>query len=140
MISFASDPTDIKNFTQTSSGQDQPPIRDWFQIDGEDICIGVDITSVGYSSAHNGTNATIAVLYQGGDGSLYQCADVVLSSSATVPSNVTCSNEYSTTSIGTATGTSTASASATTSHNGAERLGVGIGTLVTLFGFALYLL
>jgi hypothetical protein len=134
MIAFDPAPSDIRNFTQTSSGQAQPPIRNWFQIDGSAICIGVDISSIGYPSATNGTKATLAVQYNGGDGALFQCSDIILSTSATIPSNDTCTGEFSTTSVGTAT------AAAATTHSAAGQLEVSIASLLTIFGFAAYLL
>jgi hypothetical protein len=135
MISFANAPSDIRNFTQTSTGLAQPPIRNWFQIDGEAICIGVDISSIGYPQATNGTNATLAVQYDGGDGNLFQCSDIILVNSATIPSNDTCTGEFSTTAVGTAT-----AAGSTATHSGAGSLEVSIASLVTIFGFAAYLL
>jgi hypothetical protein len=72
MISFVDAPTDIKNFTFTPSGAAQAPLRDFFQVNSEDICIEVNIASVGYPNATEGTRATIAVEYSGGDGNLFQ--------------------------------------------------------------------
>jgi hypothetical protein len=72
LISFAANPTDIKNFTTASDGSTQAPVRDWFRVDGADLCIGVDIQSLGYPNGTDGTNATIAVQYSGGDGDLFQ--------------------------------------------------------------------
>ncbi|KAI7851647.1 hypothetical protein BDC45DRAFT_515502 [Circinella umbellata] len=45
-------------------------------------CLPIDLSSVSNASA--GTNATIQVIYDGGDGSLYQCVDVTLAEN---PSN-----------------------------------------------------
>ncbi|KAF9167426.1 hypothetical protein BGX21_010532 [Mortierella sp. AD011] len=43
-------------------------------------CLSFNLTSI--PGAANNTNATIQLVYSGGDGSLYQCADVVLVTSA----------------------------------------------------------
>ncbi|CAG8778545.1 17223_t:CDS:2, partial [Acaulospora colombiana] len=67
LISFAPNPSNIKNFTTASDGSTQAPVRDWFRVDGSDLCIGVDIQSLGYANGTDGTNATIAVQYSGGD-------------------------------------------------------------------------
>jgi len=58
------------------------------------------------SGVADGVNVTLQFTFDGGDGLLYQCADLTLSSTATtvLPANVTCSNV-----------TTTASASATPS-------------------------
>ncbi|KAF8939298.1 hypothetical protein BGZ58_010195 [Dissophora ornata] len=44
-------------------------------------CLSLNLTS--FTGAVNNTNATIQVIYNGGDGELYQCADVVLVANAT---------------------------------------------------------
>ena len=72
MISFKSNPTNISDFTNSTTGQTQAPVRDFFQVDGEDLCIGVDIKSIGYPNVTEGTLATLAVQYSGGDGNLFQ--------------------------------------------------------------------
>ncbi|KAI9488539.1 hypothetical protein BDB00DRAFT_847681 [Zychaea mexicana] len=41
-----------------------------------EACLPVDLSSVSNASA--GTNATLQITYNGGDGTLYQCADVTL--------------------------------------------------------------
>ncbi|CAG7848051.1 SubName: Full=Uncharacterized protein {ECO:0000313/EMBL:CCA71822.1} [Serendipita indica DSM 11827] len=124
MISFKTNPTNISDFTNSTTGQTQAPVRDFFQVDGEDICIGVNVKSIGYQNVTEGTPATLAVQYAGGDGNLFQCADIVLLSNATIPSNVTCSNEYNVptgTGTGGSSGTPTASSSTTSSTGGTER-------------------
>ncbi|KIM33896.1 hypothetical protein M408DRAFT_325468 [Serendipita vermifera MAFF 305830] len=146
LISFVDNPTDIKNFTFTPSGEAQAPVRDFFQVTMDDVCIGVDIGAIGYANATDGARATIAIQYQGGDSNLYQCADVILASNATIPSNITCNNEYTVTTAGASptgspSGSSSPSASATSSRNGAEQMTVGLGfggVLLALLGAALF--
>jgi hypothetical protein len=78
LITFDQNPTDIKNFTTTANGTQQAPLRNFFQVNGGDICIGVNVGSIGYPEAKNGTNATISVQYSGGDGDLWQVSSSLL--------------------------------------------------------------
>lgn len=65
-------PTHIRNFTRNLNGSSQAPLRDWQPVTGGEICIGVNIASMGYPNATEGTNATISVQAAGGDGDLFQ--------------------------------------------------------------------
>lgn len=60
------------NFTHNLNGTSQPALRDWQPVGGGEICIGVNINSLGYPNATEGINATIAVQAAGGDGNLFQ--------------------------------------------------------------------
>ncbi|KAH9043732.1 hypothetical protein EDB85DRAFT_2205590 [Lactarius pseudohatsudake] len=89
LLSTVQDPTSFDNFT-TSSGQQQF-VRDFAM------------------AFKTGANVTIQLVFNGGDGSLYQCSDLTLSKSFTVPSNVSCSNVTTTSSSSTPSATSASS-------------------------------
>ncbi|KAG8805431.1 hypothetical protein FRC17_005522, partial [Serendipita sp. 399] len=116
MISFSTNPTTIADFTNTTTGGEQKPVREFLTVEGEDICIGVDIRSVGYPNATDSTPATLSVLYEGGDGPLFQCADIVLSATATIPANETCATTYPISTASSVSSGTSGAASATTSH------------------------
>ncbi|KAI9445441.1 hypothetical protein H4582DRAFT_1806649 [Lactarius indigo] len=103
LLSTVQDPTSFDNFT-TSSGQQQLA-RNFASGSGEGgFCIPLDLNNTGISGVQNNANVTIQFLFNGGDGSLFQCADLTLSNNFTIPSSVSCSN-------GTSTGTSSTSTS-----------------------------
>lgn len=77
LVSFSENPTNFTDWTKTASGAANPPLRDFFKVDGESICIGVNIKSLGYEGAKDGANATILVQYSGGDGDLFQVSIAV---------------------------------------------------------------
>ncbi|KAF9347342.1 hypothetical protein BGX26_001165 [Mortierella sp. AD094] len=54
-------------------------------------CLSFNLTSI--PGAANNTNATIQLVYNGGDGPLYQCADVVLVTSAPGFDKTQCIND-----------------------------------------------
>ncbi|KAG0208508.1 hypothetical protein BGX28_000562 [Mortierella sp. GBA30] len=73
-------------------------------------CLPLDLSS--FKGAANNTNATIQIIYNGGDSPLYQCADVVLVTSAPAFNTSMCQNNNggaSTTSPGGATPTNAGS-------------------------------
>lgn len=72
LISFKQNPTTFADWTNSTTGQAQPALRDFFQTSGSSICIGVDVQSRNYADAKDGANATILVQYSGGDGDLFQ--------------------------------------------------------------------
>jgi hypothetical protein len=117
----------------------------FFQTSGEGLaCFNVDLSKSGVSGIQDGANVTIEVVFDGGDGQLYQCADLTLSSSATIPSNATssCHNITSAeSSSGTATSTSTSPAKTGTALGlkDVTALPVVIAGLVALVGAALVL-
>ncbi|TNY17665.1 hypothetical protein DMC30DRAFT_333637, partial [Rhodotorula diobovata] len=92
-LSLDSNPTSFADFNETSTGQSYGPLKPFGQISGTgDYCFTVDVASLGLSDLSNGTVATLQVEYNGGDGYLFQCADVVLVSDFSLPSNVSCAN------------------------------------------------
>ncbi|KAE9410821.1 hypothetical protein BT96DRAFT_912264 [Gymnopus androsaceus JB14] len=91
LITNVSNPTSFDNFTQ---------ITPFFQESIEGLfCMHFDLSSTNVTSAggiplQNGDNVTMQILYNGGDGNLYQCADLTLSDSATT-SSISCTNTTS---------------------------------------------
>ncbi|KIM48435.1 hypothetical protein M413DRAFT_440167 [Hebeloma cylindrosporum] len=103
LISTLPDPKSFNNFSQVNS---------FFQIQGEGaFCIPLDFSKSNVTSLSTGQNVTIQIVFDGGDGQLYQCADLTLSNSFTIPTNVSCTNATSTATSSGATSTSTGAAS-----------------------------
>ncbi|KAG9314651.1 hypothetical protein JVU11DRAFT_5456 [Chiua virens] len=133
LISTAQDPTSWSAFN-SSSGASQLVVP-YFQTNGEGLyCFPINIAASNVSGIQNGANVTIQIVFDGGDGQLYQCADLTLSTNATVPGNATssCTNV-----------TATASASlpsATTSSSAAGRnMEISTVSALVLAGIALFL-
>jgi len=85
-ISFNSNPNSFTQFNTSSDGKNYPFLIPVNQIAEGPACWNLNVSSLNVPEAKNGTNATIVVLFDGGDGTLYQCADLVLSSDTNVPS------------------------------------------------------
>ncbi|POY72390.1 hypothetical protein BMF94_4694 [Rhodotorula taiwanensis] len=120
-ISFDSNPSNFSAFNQTASGQQYGLLDPFGGISGTgEFCFRVDIASLGVSGLTNGSVATLQVEFNGGDGSLFQCSDLVLVDNYSVPSNVTCQNATSSTSASSSAG---ASASGSTGAAGAKSTG-----------------
>ncbi|KAF8078384.1 hypothetical protein FPV67DRAFT_1404369 [Lyophyllum atratum] len=96
LAASAANPTSFDNFTQ---------VIPFFQTQGEGLfCIPLDFSSHANSTGFkDGQNVTIQIVFDGGDGNLYQCADLTLSSNFKISSDVTCTNATGSSS---ATGTS----------------------------------
>ena len=116
-------------------------VRDYAREEGAGtFCIPLDIAAANIPGAVDGANVTIQVVFEGGDGNLYQvhllvdmlihqiltvhvqCADLTLSSNFTTPSSVSCANEtvsgHSESSTSTAPSTSSTSGSSGNSDMG----------------------
>ncbi|KJA25950.1 hypothetical protein HYPSUDRAFT_133890 [Hypholoma sublateritium FD-334 SS-4] len=131
LISTLDNPQSFNNFSQVNS---------FFQDDGEGLfCFPLDfatsnVTSLGLKS---GDNVTIQIVFDGGDGQLYQCADLTLSDNFNISSSVSCTNATGST---TTTSTSpSATSSTTTSSAMSNYLAVNsaIGILFAVVGLAL---
>jgi len=110
LISIVQDPTSFNNFTNSSGGQQF--VRNFASGSGEGgFCIPLNLNNTGISGVQNGANVTLQYLYDGGDGTLYQCSDLTLSNNFTVPSNISCSNATSTSSSSAPSASSTSSKS-----------------------------
>jgi hypothetical protein len=70
MISTSSDPTSFSNF-RNSSGGDQLAVP-YFQSGGTSGCIAVNVSDSGLSGLNDGSNVTLQMVFNGGDGILYQ--------------------------------------------------------------------
>ncbi|KAG6829976.1 hypothetical protein H0H92_002781 [Tricholoma furcatifolium] len=107
----------------------------FFETEGEGLfCFPFNLSAVTNvtSPLKSGENVTLQFVYDGGDGILYQCADLTLSDDATVPSNVSCTNATGSTTTS-ATASSTTSTSPPSSTNGAMKgLASGIAGLLVL--------
>jgi hypothetical protein len=82
ILSTDQDPTSFDNFTN-SSGQDQYA-RDVASASGEGgFCIPLDLSNTGIGGVADGANVTIQLIFNGGDGQLYQvCLRVAFPSSS----------------------------------------------------------
>ncbi|KAI5123578.1 hypothetical protein M0805_003396 [Coniferiporia weirii] len=93
LISIEQNPTNFSVFTTSSSGVNLPVAVPFFQASGEGpACIAIDIANLDIPGVKDQSNVTIQVRFDGGDGDLFQCADLTLSSNFTIPSNISCSN------------------------------------------------
>jgi len=140
LVSTASNPSNFSDFN-FPNGTNQLAVN-FFQTSGEGLaCFNINLTKSGVSGIQDGANVTVEIVFDGGDGQLYQCADLTLSSSATVPSNATSSckdvTSAQSTSSGTSTSTSPASTGAAASLKDVTILPIAIAALVALIGAAL---
>ncbi|KAJ7745912.1 hypothetical protein DFH07DRAFT_889913 [Mycena maculata] len=121
-ISTIQDPTSFNDFAQ---------IVPFFKDSGEGLfCFPLDLLSTNATGLTSGENVTIQITFDGGDGELFQCADLTLSSTATIPSNVSCTNGTSSAS-GSATSTAPAGASATSGSPANTTSGSSAGAATT---------
>ncbi|KAG1757901.1 hypothetical protein EDB19DRAFT_1659702 [Suillus lakei] len=103
IVSTDQDPNTFSDFNSSSGYQIVVP---FFQQSGEGLyCFSIDLAAaaVNESGIKDGANVTIQVVFNGGDGELYQCADLTLSANMTVPpanASSGCTNVSSTTSSG----------------------------------------
>ncbi|KAF8898353.1 hypothetical protein BD779DRAFT_1483499 [Infundibulicybe gibba] len=133
LLSTASNSTSFNNFV---------PVMPFFQQQGEGVfCVPLDFASTNATGLMDGQNVTIQILFDGGDGPLYQCADLTLSSNFSAPSGVNCTNKISNppSSFANTTGTSSTTPSSTP-QSAAHRTGIFIGGGVSLVFFATGLL
>ncbi|KZT51058.1 hypothetical protein CALCODRAFT_153599 [Calocera cornea HHB12733] len=140
VISFDQNPLNFSEFNMTASGQPLPFLEPYFTISYQgEACFPVDVLA-SIPGVANGTNATIQVYFNGGDGELYQCSDVVLLTNYTVPSGTTCFNGTSPTG---SSSTSPSSSPTTTPASGAVPQSViaagALGMVVSVAALALAL-
>ncbi|RDX56087.1 hypothetical protein OH76DRAFT_1337274 [Lentinus brumalis] len=65
----------------------------FFSTTGEgSFCVDVDLAKSGISGIQNGANVTLQFVFDGGDGQLYQCADVTLADNFTIATSISCKN------------------------------------------------
>ncbi|WWC99593.1 hypothetical protein V866_006497 [Kwoniella sp. B9012] len=125
-ISTSSSPTSFDDFNTTSNGTSIPLASPIFQVKEGEACFNVDLGGLGVGLT-NGSEVTLQVQYDGGDGNLYQCTDLVLIEGYSIPSNETCTNDASTASNASTTtsGASTSAASTASSSSSASASGSG---------------
>jgi hypothetical protein len=71
LLSTVQDPTSFNNFTNSTGGQQLA--RNFATASGEGgFCIPLNLSASGISGVTDGANVTIQLLFNGGDGSLYQ--------------------------------------------------------------------
>ncbi|WVW82200.1 hypothetical protein I302_104206 [Kwoniella bestiolae CBS 10118] len=153
-ISTSSNPTSFNDFNTTSNGTSIPLATPIFQVKQGEYCFNVDLGGLGVGLS-NGSEVTLQVQYDGGDGNLYQCTDLILIEGYSIPSNETCTNDASlsnataSSTTSSASGASTSAASPSASASGSsgsssgafarvELASVGlIGSLVGMAGLML---
>ncbi|OCF42434.1 hypothetical protein I317_03679 [Kwoniella heveanensis CBS 569] len=116
-ISTSSNPTSFDDFNTTSNGTSIPLATDFFQVTSGDKCFNVNLGALGLGLT-NGSEVTLQIQYDGGDGNLYQCADLVLIDGYSVPSNETCTSDAAT--AGNATSSATTGGSSSTVASGSS--------------------
>ncbi|KAF9042094.1 hypothetical protein BJ165DRAFT_1327426, partial [Panaeolus papilionaceus] len=90
IISTVSNPNNFDNFT--ANGQQQL-VRGFAHEDNAGtFCMPLNISAANIPGVGDGSNVTIQVVFEGGDGNLYQCADLTLSANLTSVSDFTCEN------------------------------------------------
>ncbi|OCH96596.1 hypothetical protein OBBRIDRAFT_765503 [Obba rivulosa] len=126
IISTVQNPNNFANFTD-SSGNEQTAIP-FFQTSGEgSFCAPLDISDITGVTLKAGMNVTVQWIFDGGDGELFQCADLTLADIP--PPNITCTNATNAAvtplssapafTTGSSTGSSTSSAPSASNTNGA---------------------
>lgn len=71
ILSTVQDPNNFKNFTD-SSGNEQLA-KQFFETTGEGaFCMPIDLLAANIAGVKDGANVTIQLVFDGGDGQLYQ--------------------------------------------------------------------
>jgi len=101
LVATSQDPTSFGDFKQSIP---------FFQVNGEgQFCIPFNLSSTNVTGLSAGQNLTLQFEFDGGDGALFQCADITLANTVSLAS---CSNG---TGVSTASGSSSATASSSAS-------------------------
>ncbi|GHJ89253.1 hypothetical protein NliqN6_5655 [Naganishia liquefaciens] len=111
-VSTSENPTNWSDFSSTMA-------KNWFTGPNGAACTNIDMSQLNMNLT-NGSLVTIQMVANGGDGNLYQCADLILLEGYTAPSNETCSNDVSLASNATATATPSLGQSASATSTGAS--------------------
>ncbi|RSH80006.1 uncharacterized protein EHS24_009677 [Apiotrichum porosum] len=123
MLSTSENPTSFSDFNTTSNGTNIPAVTNWFPVSEGEDCWNIDLEALGLGLT-NGSLVTLQILFNGGDGPLYQCTDLVLLSNYTLPSNRTCSNDtaasYTATAGASQTSTPSTASASTTAKSSAD--------------------
>ncbi|KAF9499881.1 hypothetical protein BDN71DRAFT_1383328 [Pleurotus eryngii] len=128
MVSTVQNPNNFDNF---SSASGEPQFVNAFQSspDAGVLCFPLDFSQSNITGVRDGANVTVQVVVAGSDGSLYQCADLTLSSNATT--SFTCANETTSSHDSGSNSSSTAGGSSDSSNNNS-----GLGRASTLSAYA----
>ncbi|KAN0090749.1 hypothetical protein V8E55_004315 [Tylopilus felleus] len=133
IISTDQDPTSFADFNSSSGYQ---MVVSYFQTSGEGMfCFPINITASNVTGIQDGANVTIQVIFDGGDGVLFQCADLTLSANVTVPRGATSTCTNITSSVAASSPTATASSAA-----GKNMVAMSSFAAVVLTGLALLIL
>ncbi|KAG1749698.1 uncharacterized protein EDB91DRAFT_1046516 [Suillus paluster] len=127
------------NFSDFNSSSGYQLAVQFFQQSGEgDYCFPIDLATSNIAGVKDGANVTIQIVFDGGDGTLYQCADLTLSANVTTPTGTTsdCTNVTSSSSTATTTATSPSSTSSGSASKGVE---VGSGVIAGVFSMLMLL-
>ena len=73
MISIEQNPTNFSVFNTSTTGISLPVAVPFFKTSGEGLaCTAIDIANLGIEGVTDGSNVTIQVQFDGGDGDLFQ--------------------------------------------------------------------
>ncbi|KAK0465337.1 uncharacterized protein EV420DRAFT_1475491 [Desarmillaria tabescens] len=115
LLSTVRNPTSFDNFT---SNGEQQLVRYWArEANGGTFCIPLPLNSTGITGVEDGANVTI------------QCADLTLSSSYEIPSNVTCSNTTTTTATSSSASQTTTSSTTSQAADSDSALGMSVSPI-----------
>jgi len=132
LLSTTASPSSFGDF-HTSSGADQLVVG-YFQGTGTTGCVSVKPNGAGIPGVQNGANVTLQMVFDGGDGKLYQCMDVTLDDGYQIPSNVTCTNPQGQSPSSSGSGSpSSTKASGTSSPTSTGSSSGGAGAISTAF-------
>ncbi|KLO13937.1 hypothetical protein SCHPADRAFT_903702 [Schizopora paradoxa] len=135
LISIDQDPQSFSAFNTSSTGVQLPFAVPFFELNtAGTFCFPLNIGDLNIQGVTNGSNVTIQVMYNGGDGNLFQCSDLTLVEDFSIPSNISCANN-------TATSTSTSPSSTSTSSNSSDATPVHAQWLATvgLIGIVIFI-
>ncbi|KXN84784.1 hypothetical protein AN958_12078 [Leucoagaricus sp. SymC.cos] len=86
-ISSDSNPNSFNDFQQVNS---------FFKDQGEGkFCLPLNLASSNFTGLQSGQNVTLQMLFDGGDGNLFQCADLTLTNDNSSISSLNCQNSTS---------------------------------------------
>ncbi|ORX34762.1 hypothetical protein BD324DRAFT_634860 [Kockovaella imperatae] len=119
-LSVNQNPTSFNDFNTTSNGTAIPMVTNFFQIkEPGEFCWNVSLANLGIG-LQNGSLVTLQIQYDGGDGELYQCTDLILLSDYTAPADRRCPIDATSDPTGTVSfaGASSTAGSSSTSAGG----------------------
>ncbi|KAF9535573.1 hypothetical protein CPB83DRAFT_841987 [Crepidotus variabilis] len=135
IISTDADPNTWEDFNIAGTNNQQFVKYYGKQANPGTYCIPLDLKASGIAGVQEGSNVTIQAIFQGGDGNLYQCADLTLSANASPPSDQPCKNVTDTAAVSSLAAASSSSAAAAkpSQTGGASHLAPAV-IVVTLLG------